>query len=419
MRVHRLETPLLFMAIIIALCSCTPNTKNTFTRTVSTESPTVTLVETTPIPSVTATSSSLQPTNETAWAAATSVPTQANEEPSPKVCTLPPQQFNIGDVLNMSLLNLRFENENRLTFEGWTSGPEPIITPVTPEPTPDMFPGPYIYTRRLLTSGQLNLLNGQLSIHTPDFEPLLNNPCGEDCPLEIIGQSPNREWQLVQVHDWLVDVSGIWLVSKSEMIQLIPYIAYLKWQWAADNSLLWIVYSDPEVGGYTLVAQLGSPVIVRNTVFGTEELPFQLDPWSHIVAFSPIDKIAISTTSFEFASDDTDELFTINLTDTFTVTEPSKIVPDIVTVNWNEGTQSFLLEIVRESGVEIQDLSGDTLLIIPRSTIELFYKIPTDKSLPSYFRIGDDYALSPSGARFAVVQGSNLLVFECEDLIGP
>src|SRR5690606_10468427 len=183
--------------------------------------------------------------------------------------------------------------------------------------------------------------------------------------------------------------------------------------------LLWIVYSDPEVGGYTLVAQLGSPVIVRNTVFGTEELPFQLDPWSHIVAFSPIDKIAISTTSFEFASDDTDELFTISLTDTFTVTEPSKIVPDIVTVNWNEGTQSFLLEIVRASGVDIQDLSGDTLLIIPRSTIELFYKIPTDESLPSYFRIGDDYTLSPSGARFAVVQGSNLLVFECEDLIGP
>jgi hypothetical protein len=270
-----------------------------------------------------------------------------------------------------------------------------------------------------MAGGQLSLAEGQFSQRPLDVDPLLNNPCGEVCPLEIIGQSPNREWQLVQVHDWLVEKSGVWLVGKNEMIRLIPYITHLQWQWATDSCLLWIVYSDPELGGYTLVAQLDNPVVTRGTGPITQDLPYLLDPWYHIVAFSPIGKVAISTTSFEFPQLDSDELFTINLTDTFTVTASPRVIPGIVTVNWNESTQSFLLEIVKESGVEIQDMSGNTLIVIPRNTLEMFHSLPDEGQLEPHFRIGDSYALSPSGAKFAVVNGSRLLLFECESATIP
>jgi hypothetical protein len=370
-------------------------------------------VRNTPTSIVMATPTLSQPEDEIATPTSTSVFPLSNNAHSPRVCISPPQQFNIREVLDMSILDLRFENEDLVTFEGWTEGPNPIVTPVTPESTPDMFPGPYIYTRRLLSGGQISLSDGQIRPRPLDTEPLLNNPCGEDCPLEILSQSPNREWQLVQVHDWLVEISGIWLVGRTEMVRLVPYITHLQWQWAIDSSLLWIVYSDPELGGYTLVVELGSPVITRGTGSIAGELPPVLNPWYYIVAFSPIDKVAISTTSFEFTELDSDELFTIKLTDPLTLTSSTSVIPGIVTVNWNDATQSFLLEIVKESGVEIQDLSGNTLLVIPRNTLKLFHSVPDEGPLEPYFRIGNGYALSPSGEKFIIVQGPNLLLFEC------
>ena len=418
----------LFLVLIlmaIALSNCTLNDDSAITNPtrlpsdISGESPTDILVRNTPTPVDMATPTLLQPEDEMATSTSISAPTLANNEHSPRVCTSPPQQFNIREVLEMSILDLRFENEDLVTFEGWTEGPEPIVIPVTPEATPDVFPGPHIYTRRLLTGGQISLPDSQLSPRPLVIEPILNNPCREDCPLEVISQSPNREWQLVQVHDWLVEVSGIWLVGRTEMVRLIPYITHLKWQWSADSSLLWIVYSDPELGGYTLVVELGSPVITRGTGPIAEELPSVLNPWYYIVAFSPVDKVALSTTSFEFTELDNDGLFTIRLTDPLTLTGSTRVIPGIVTVNWNDATQSFLLEIVKESGIEIQDLSGNTLLVIPRSTLELFHSIPDEGPLEPYFRIGNDFALSPSGEKFIIVQGPNLLLFECGHVTMP
>ena len=207
------------------------------------------------------------------------------------------------------------------------------------------------------------------------------------------------------------------------MVRLIPYIPDLEWQWAIDSSLLWLVYSDPNLGDYTLVTQLDSPVITRGTGTITEELPYQLDPWYYNVAFSPMEKVAISTTSFEFPELDTDELFTVDLIDTFTLTSSARVIPGIVTVNWNEATQSFLLETITESGVEIQDSSGNLLLKIPRRILEVFRSLPIPDEDPlepmePYLRIGN-YAISFTGERLAVVHGPNLLIFECTQVVAP
>lgn len=422
---------LIFIFITITLYSCAPNNSEIITPTyqspvaVGAEVSTISPAQNTPMPVATLTHVLSQPINEmAATATLTFTPTHESDGSVPRVCTSPPQQFNVHEVLDMSILHLRFENENLLTFEGWTQGSEPIVIPVTPEPTPDMLPSPNISTRRLLVGGQLSLPEGQLSSRPLNISPLLNNPCDEDCPLEIIGQSPNEKWQLVQIHDWLVQKSGIWLVSTNEAVRLIPYITDLNWQWATDSSLLWVVYSDTQLGSHSLVAQLDAPVITRSTGSVIEDLSYLLDPWLYIIAFSPVDKVAISTPSFEFQGYDTDELFTINLTEPFTLTDSTKLIPGLVTVSWNEATQSFLLEIMKESGVEIQDLSGNTLIMIPRHILEVFRFLPIPdeeqslEPLEPYFRIGN-YALSPLGERLAVVQNSNLLLFDCKALATP
>lgn len=421
---------LLFIFMVaVTLHGCTPIGNDTIDDPTTTpagaasvDGPTISPIRATAAPASTATAVPPQPTNEVATATA-AVPTLTEAEPSPAICSSPPQQFDIPEALAINIIRFRFESENLLTFEGWTPGPEPVVRPVKPEPTPDMWPEPSVFTPRLLTGGQLTLPEGQISPRILDMGDLLNNPCSEDCLLEIISQSPNREWQLVQVQGWLVDVRGIWLVGKSEMVRLIPYTTHLEWQWATDSSLLWIVYNDPELGGHTLVAQLDNPAVVRRTGPITEDLPYLLDPWYYRVAFSPIDKVGISTTSFEFPGYDTDELFIIDLNDTFTVTDSSRVIPGIVTVSWNEATQDFLLEVVKENRVEIQDLSGNTLLIIPRRILEIFRSLPIPDEEPldplePYFRIGN-YALSPSGEKLAVQTRSAFLLFECERAFAP
>lgn len=347
----------------------------------------------------------------TAGAAPTAVSAPINNLPN--ICTLADQPFDLHQLFNINLLSLRFENESLLAFEGWTEGPDPMMTPKTPEPTADMLPGPNISTRRVLTAGEIDLLEGKIRQRSLDWVPLLNNPCGEACPLEIIGQAPNQRWQLVQIHDWLVEKSGIWLVSDDEAVRLIPYMSDLRWQWATDSSLLWLVYSDPALGGHTLVVSLENPLVIRGTGPLAEGLPHFLDPWPYVVAFSPIDKVAMSTTSFEFPELDSDELVTVDLTDTFTMTDVAKVIPGLVTVRWNDGTESFLLEVIREDSVKIQDVSGNRVVVIPRSTLELIYSLPDDGPLSPYFRIGN-YALSPSGSQLAVVQGGRLLLLTCD-----
>lgn len=367
-----------------------------------------------------AATSKFSDTVDTAAQLTTSTPLQATAFPTPtkdmylpSVCAWPHQEFDVGEALNMSMISLRFESENLLAFEGWREGPDPVVTPITPEPTPELLPGPNIYTRRVLTAGEIDLREGEIRQRSLDWVPLLNNPCGEACPLEIIGQAPNQQWQLVQIHDWLVEKSGIWLVSEDQTVRLIPYMSDLQWQWATDSSLLWLVYSDPALGGHTLAVTLENPVVLRGTGPLAEGLPHFLDPWPYIVAFSPIDKVAMSTTSFEFPELDSDELVTVDLTDTFTMTDVAKVIPGLVTVKWNDGTENFLLEVVKEDSVEIKDLSGNTLVIVPRSSLQSFYSLPDDGPLSPYFRIGN-YALSPSGTRLAVLQGTRLMLFVCD-----
>lgn len=145
------------------------------------------------------------------------------------------QEFGIG-----GLFNLQFEGDDSLTFNWWSDGPEPEVTPTTPNPTPDMMPGPYVASRLLLENGELDLQDGQFRLYPLDVGTIFNNPCKEECPADVISQSPDRKWQLVRVADWILAEQGIWLTSEDEAIRLDPYGYNPEWKWANDSSLFWL-----------------------------------------------------------------------------------------------------------------------------------------------------------------------------------
>ena len=356
---------------------------------------------------------------------ATSVPTQpvkpiTNATSSPngsdidsKTCLTSPLRFNFRQELGINnIAYLKFENEDLLTFQGWTQRPEPNVTPITPEPTPDVRPEPNTSSRILFVSGQLSILDEKFSSLLLDVSSPLGNPCGEECPLEVISQSPNNEWQLIQVSDWLRNKNGVWLVSKEEMVRLVPFVSDPWWRWSNDNSLLWFTSNNPnDLGGITLLVHLNKPVTIDIAENGG-----LLDTFFYFPAFSPLNKNVQSVQSFEQGANRTEELFTIDISTSLTQASESRLVPGIVSVDWNDTTQSFLVQVVTGNGVEIQDITGDVLITIPLDTLKT--AIPSlaegRVELTGISNPGN-YGLSSSGSRLVVVRNNEeFWLFDCE-----
>ncbi len=284
------------------------------------------------------------------------------------ICQEPPRLFNLLDKLGIQWINnLRFKSEELLTFEGWTERPEPSVLPRTPEPTPESFPIPNSSSRILLTGGQLDLLSGEMSARSLDVDAPLTNPCGEECPLEVLGQSPNREWQLVQINDWLRSRMGLWLVSAETAIRIVPYVpAYPEWQWAEDSSLLWLVYNYDEVGGETMIIRLGNPPTIHVANPGG-----LLDPVVYWSGYSPMDNTALAVPAPGIWGTRIRKSYCSRLIWMMTLKPPTGVwsIPGIKSVAWNEATQSIIAQVITEDGVAFQELPGGFSLTIPERDI--------------------------------------------------
>lgn len=401
---------LAFFATVTFLFGCTVNA----TSVVTTPSSSLSATATTEVPStVSATNTLIPPAEITATQALTPTQSSAAVAQMQRVCSNPPQRFGFSAELNIDeIVHLRFEREELLTFEGWTARPAPSVTPVTPEPTPSIRPAPNASSRILLIGGQLSLSNGQLDSRTLEFDPLLNNPCGEECPLEVISQSPDGKWQLVQVNDWLQDKMGIWLVGDAEIIRLVPYVSDPSWRWSNDGSLLWFVSNDPnDVGGRVLLVQPGDPVIINEAERGS-----LLDPFFYFLAFSPVDKTALSVPSFEQGENRLEELYKVDLTTSQMEATEVQTISGIAAVIWNEATESFLLQVVNESDIEIRDLQENTVITIPYTTLESVIPALSGEQNTLSRGLSRLYALSHSGRYLAVIHSPReIWLFDCEE----
>lgn len=416
---RKMRKSLLYKVIVLIMCGCIGVTSCTVSTPAKQTAVVPDAIVTATIRSAATVTSSIDPTviptqplQPTITAALLPTPTAVSAEIVSRTCTISPQRFNFRQSLNMNELSyLRFENENSLIFEGRTNRPEPIVTPVTPDPTPEIRPDPFASYRILITGGQLNLLDGKFTSRPLEVGSPLGNPCGEDCPMEVISQSPNGKWQVIQVSDWVREKEGYWLVSENEMVHLVPYVTGAELRWSDDSSLLWLVTSYPnDIGGYTLLIQLGDSVSIKESERGS-----WLDPLFYFYAFSPLDRMLILMPSYEHGFSRTEELFQIDLAEYPVQATKVRDVPGIVAVSWNVPTQSFLIQIVKEEMVEFQDLSGNTLVTIPFSTLESVIPALADENGSLLTGLGRNYTLSESGKRLALVHSpGEIWVFYCE-----
>lgn len=131
-----------------------------------------------------------------------------------------------------------------------------------------------------------------------------------------------------------------------------------------------------------------------------------LDPWLNVVAFSPVDNIAVSFPSFEKTQDSVRKLSQLDLTESFTESQVIRDVSNIKDIRWNAATENFLVLVENENAIEFQDINGHVLIEIPVRILQ--------NSDRSYY-LTTNYAISSSGNYVALQQGSEIWVLECSE----
>lgn len=329
-----------------------------------------------------------------------------------RICKDSPQRFSFRQELGIvQLATLRFESEQIITFEGWAPRPELIATPPVGEASPGEFPEAFASSRLQLRAGQLDLANGRLSSRPLAIEDAWANPCSQQCPLEVIGQSPDGLWQLMQVTDWLEEEMGIWLGSTEGATRIVPYVSSSpQWQWSADGTLLWLTYPDADYGAHAAIVWLDTPPIIQTTDYQDV-----LDPSLYFLAYSPLDNTVRSVPSFELGNSRVEEVITVRLTGDFGKVNAIQAMPGIISTNWNEATQSFVAQVVTGDGISFEELPEGKTLLIPNENLASLFPSFTDahRSFPFGISAAGDSAMSKTGARLALIVSGELWVFEC------
>jgi hypothetical protein len=97
-------------------------------------------------------------------------------------------------------------------------------------------------------------------------------------------------------------------------------------------------------------------------------------------------------------------------------TEGVQTISGIAAVIWNEATESFLLQVVNESDIEIRDLQENTVITIPYTTLESVIPALSGEQNTLSRGLSRLYALSHSGRYLAVIHSPReIWLFDCEE----
>lgn len=329
------------------------------------------------------------------------------------ICEELPQEISIKDYEDLRALSkIRLLGDDVLSYVGWGSRPSIedsggiTPTPMTGQPEPNRS------ARTILKSGKIDFVAKESIPNSPMPGPLFN-PCNERCPLEVLSQSPDAQWQIIQISDWYDEQVGIWLVNKTRGMQLLSHVPFKSsWEWAADSGFLWYTYPLYEVGSDGIIIELDN---LEENEFITVDNESRIDPSYYITAFSPTDKKFQSTPGVYIVGEESDEVFFIDVAQGVPEVTQSTTIPGIESVFWDEERQAFLYIIANEEGLFVQDSTGDNIVYIPHTVFEMMF--PTIENLtPSRVLPLDNYSLSPSGRTFAYAdqKGKTIYVFNCE-----
>ncbi|MBK9051509.1 MAG: hypothetical protein IPL78_11495 [Chloroflexi bacterium] len=136
-----------------------------------------------------------------------------------------------------------------------------------------------------------------------DQQPLQTPYLEDYYPVEVVGVSPNNEWQLLQITDAPEAYQGFWLVNQETVTQIIPYVpALIRWEWSDDSEILWLIHALYDISGDSyglqiVVVDLTGPDAPQ-TVFNSRDTdisPDLLSPReSYKLVFSPAHKTVLT-----------------------------------------------------------------------------------------------------------------------------
>ena len=316
-----------------------------------------------------------------------------------KMCTSSPKIFDVMGTLDIyAFAHLRFQGDDTLFFDGWAPRPAPenALSTSSSSETDSSSLGGFSSARVLFQAGKIALDSGEISSQTLNVTPVLNIPCEQDCPLDILSQSPDGQWQLVQISDYPKSKQGVWLISQKEMVHLIPYVpSSSNWQWSNDNSIFWYVYSPGERGANSVIVYFEDALIINHSEQGQNN---PLDATYYRLSFSPVAKTILSIANPFEIGNDTDEIYMLNVNNPDI--QSSINISNVKTATWNEATQSYVLMVTTDEGTNFVNLDGETIIHVPGISIP-----------PLIF------ALSQSGKYLAVGYGAvdGVRVFECTE----
>jgi hypothetical protein len=337
----------------------------------------------------------------TAVATPTVVPTSSPT--SLMVCDQVPAHINVREETNemaYSFMNYFFEDENKITFLTWSSWPDF---------NSDMFD--VHYSRMQLKGLTWDFTDDVLTERVVTDQQPLQTPYFKDYYIDVVGVSPNNEWQLLQVSEAPKEYQGFWLVNQETGTQIIPYVPTLiNWRWSDDSDMLWLIHTIHDISGdsyaiQSVVVDLTGPDAPQ-TVFNSWDsdmspnLLSPTEPEPYELVFSPAHKTVLSYQIIQIDEALLNQPLTVYLHDV-SQNPPQQIEAFEVTppffIDWNETLQDFVIIELTETGGEIYTLD--------RSFV---YKIPIEiiKQMPNFLGVNDQ---GRTDANVAAYLNANLI----------
>lgn len=323
------------------------------------------------------------------------------------VCDRPPTLIDSRETFDFAgIVDMYFIDENKLRVEGIVNRESIITTPISPTIPLEERGDQAVSADIAWQTVEFNLRINEGEVLKPAFAPLIQNPCPDgNCSLNIVSQSPNKQWQLVQVYRGSSE-SGYWLVSQDTVLQLIGYVPYsFHWIWSMDSSMFWFAYSKPVFGAHSYITFLegNSPVVFE--MDEDEQSPLAVT-YNYLV-FSPIENRLLSLARLRYA-ESVPELYSFEFAQNVIEGPTVEQIPNLIKIEWDEGIQSILKIYQDGDNIRITSYDDSMSLLLLLDLFELSDEV-MEHNVPLSL-----HAVSPSFQQFATTLGDGrIFVFDC------
>jgi RHS repeat-associated protein len=319
-----------------------------------------------------------------------------------------------------------FEDDNNITFLIWSD-----------RPNFDTRPFPINYAWVQLTGLTWDFKYNVFTESSITEQQPMQKPYLEDYPVEVVGVSPNNEWQLLQITEAPEAYQGFWLVNKKTVTQIVPYVpSSIKWQWSNDSEMLWLIHTIHDISGDSYAIQsvvvdlagTDAPQTVFNS-WDTDMSPNLLSPTEpepYELVFSPAHKTVLSYKNIEVDEALLNQPLTVYSLDV-SQNPPQQIEVFEVTppffIDWNDTLQDFVIIELSETGGEIYTLDRSFVYKIP---IEIIKQMPnllgendqgrTDANVAAYLNANlKGIGISPDLHHVVLMMRNKAWAFSCDE----